>query len=98
MRPYEDCWRHVFLSRSLAAISLPYGRLLVGCCRFDTLMRYNTVLIKHSSCCHDFFTHQLQEGVHYLVNETPLVVPSTCVVMPCGRFTSHNAGRQPSTL
>ena len=39
-----------------------------GSCRFDTLMRYNTVLIKHGSCCHDFFTHRLQAGVHYLVN------------------------------
>ena len=42
------------------------------CCRFDTLMRYNTVLIKHSSCCHDFFTHRLRDGVHYLVNSSLL--------------------------
>jgi hypothetical protein len=36
--------------------------------RFDTLMRYNTVLVKQRSCCHDWFSPRLQPGVHYLVS------------------------------
>ncbi len=36
--------------------------------RFDTLMRFNTVLLKFNTCCHDFFTHRLHPGVHYVVS------------------------------
>ena len=36
--------------------------------RFDTLMRFNTVLIKYNTCCHDFFTHRLQPELHYVVS------------------------------
>ncbi len=98
MRPYEDYGRHVFLSRS-AATSLPFGSLLVDCCRFDTLMRYNTVLIKHSSCCHDFFTHRLREGVHYLVKCSLLLLWSPApIVLPMWHISLQpECSRQPST-
>ncbi len=36
--------------------------------RFDTLMRFNTVLLKYNTCCHDFFTHRLHPGIHYVVS------------------------------
>ena len=31
-------------------------------------MRFNTLLIRYNTCCHDFFTHRLQPGLHYLVS------------------------------
>ena len=30
-------------------------------------MRFNTVLLKYNTCCHDFFSHRLHPDVHYVV-------------------------------
>ena len=35
--------------------------------RFDTLMRYNTPIVKPDTCCLDYFSHRLRSGVHYRV-------------------------------
>ena len=71
-------------------------------------MRYNTLLIKHCSCCHDFFTHRLQAGVHYMVRADPclrvqnnpsdLGWPHSCHLVGGGQVCAGVVGCKPRRM